>query len=267
MKRHAWASLVVIVISTISIHASTVQNAPTRINPGQSKIQFIIGQSHMMAGSELTSENKPKEAFVEYDAAADSFKKAIEFDPNHVEAYLALADDYMNYLSQSDFALTVLNKLRAIKPQDDSVVVLIGIANYNLDRFDESLKAFTEATKATTPPASASEAHYWIGRILSERKRYSEAIRHLTVAVRLKPQYADAFDEMGIAYYGLKRYAEAIAGYKEAIRLVPDEVDFYSGLYFAYRDSGDKVLARETREKIRTMDPKLYQELVRLGGI
>jgi tetratricopeptide (TPR) repeat protein len=49
-----------------------------------------------------------------------------------------------------------------------------------------------------------------------------EAIGHFEAALRLKPDYAEAHYNFGIALANAGRIPEAIAQYKEAVRLVPN---------------------------------------------
>ena len=46
-------------------------------------------------------------------------------------------------------------------------------------------------------------------------------------AIRLKPDYANAYNNRGVANFELDRYEEAISDYDEAIRLKPDFVEAY----------------------------------------
>ena len=61
-----------------------------------------------------------------------------------------------------------------------------------------------------------------IGIICRKQKRYAEAIAEYRTALQLDPQYADAHNNCGAAYYYMKRYDDAIAEYQTALRLDPN---------------------------------------------
>jgi Flp pilus assembly protein TadD len=57
---------------------------------------------------------------------------------------------------------------------------------------------------------------------LERAGRVSEAIASFKRALELKPDYAEASNSMGVAYYNMKRYREAAAAFAEAVRLKPE---------------------------------------------
>lgn len=61
-----------------------------------------------------------------------------------------------------------------------------------------------------------------------------KTIEYLDSAIKLKPDYADAFNERGIAYSQLGRYQRAIDDFNEAIRLKPDRFDTFNNRGIAY---------------------------------
>jgi tetratricopeptide (TPR) repeat protein len=52
--------------------------------------------------------------------------------------------------------------------------------------------------------------------------RYTEAIEAFKQAIRINPDYADAYFNLGVVYVKLGRYTEAIETFKQAIRINPD---------------------------------------------
>ena len=64
------------------------------------------------------------------------------------------------------------------------------------------------------------------GRFL-QLKQYSEALAAYEKAIRLYPNFAEAYSSKGVALSGLKRYEEALAACEQAIRLDPENAIAY----------------------------------------
>jgi tetratricopeptide (TPR) repeat protein len=59
----------------------------------------------------------------------------------------------------------------------------------------------------------------WQGQSFSELSRYSEAIESYTLVPDLKPDYVDAYHELGWCHVELGHYAEAAAAHEHEIKL------------------------------------------------
>ena len=53
--------------------------------------------------------------------------------------------------------------------------------------------------------------------------RYNDAIEAYRQALRINPEYADAWDNLGFAYRKLNRYNDAIEAYRQALRINPED--------------------------------------------
>jgi len=65
-----------------------------------------------------------------------------------------------------------------------------------------------------------------------------EAIPHLDQAIKIYPNYKDAYISRGGAHYVLQEYPEAIADYRRAVQLSPDDPKLKTYLALALRDGG-----------------------------
>jgi tetratricopeptide (TPR) repeat protein len=61
-----------------------------------------------------------------------------------------------------------------------------------------------------------------MGVAYNELGKYQKAINAYKEAIKIKPDYHKAYDNMGVAYNGLGKYQKAIDAYKEAIKIKPD---------------------------------------------
>ena len=65
-----------------------------------------------------------------------------------------------------------------------------------------------------------------------------EAMPHLNQAIKIYPNYKDAYISRGGAHYVLKEYTDAIADYRLAVQLAPDDPKLKTYLALALRDGG-----------------------------
>ena len=77
------------------------------------------------------------------------------------------------------------------------------------------------------------------GDFLQSRGQLSEAIACYQEAVEQNPDYAEAFNNMGIAYKNQNRLASAVACYRKALKVNPEYAAACNNLANAYREQGN----------------------------
>ena len=82
-------------------------------------------------------------------------------------------------------------------------------------QYDEAEKTLTEAIKYDK---NNFEAYYYRGCTRINAKKYNEAIADLEKAVELKPDYADAYFNLGRTYYMMQDEDKACEYYKLAAK-------------------------------------------------
>jgi len=139
-------------------------------------------------------------------------------------------------------------------------------AQYNLGcvlqatpgRLDEAVARYEEALRLRPDYA---EAHNNLGNALESMGRTPEAIAHLEEALRLKPDYAEAHNDLGIALSSAGRMPEAIAQYEEALRLKPDLFQASFNLGNALDSVGrtpEAIAQYEQALRVRPDDPTIH---------
>ena len=85
---------------------------------------------------------------------------------------------------------------------------------------------------------------YWLhkGYVADYNKEYDKAISFYLRSIELKPDDADAYFNMGIAYNNQGNYPKAIESYEKAIDLKPDYASAYNNMGNAYHDQGNTQL-------------------------
>ena len=93
-----------------------------------------------------------------------------------------------------------------------------------LNRFDEALASYNRAA-ALRPDYAA--AHYNAGVALHKLRRFDEALASYNRAIALVPDYAEAYANRGVTLQELKRFDEALASCDAAIAIRPDYAEAY----------------------------------------
>ena len=90
-----------------------------------------------------------------------------------------------------------------------------------------------------------------IGVSESNNGNYEAAIASFTEAIRLKPDFPEAYKGRGDSYTWLNQHDKAISDFNDAIRLKPDFSMAYENRANSYGALGDTARAGEDREKAK----------------
>ena len=102
----------------------------------------------------------------------------------------------------------------------------IGIDLYRKEEYNQSIYYMEEAIKLNPNFANAWSNK---GAALNGQSKYDEAIRALDEAIRLNPNLSVAWSNKGYALYSQGKFDEAIKALDEAIRLNPNFTDAWNG--------------------------------------
>ena len=99
------------------------------------------------------------------------------------------------------------------------------------------------ATAAAAAPVDESQRRFNEAVVMLHAKQYEHAVTALHRVLTLSPQLPEAHVNMGFALLGLKRVKEARDFFDGATVLRPDQANAYYGLALAYEASGDLPMA------------------------
>ena len=160
-----------------------------------------------------------------YALALEDFAEAENIDPDDAEIYFNRACLYQ----EQDLYPDAINDYdTAISKKEDygEAYYRRGLVNDHLNQHEEAVNDFTEAIRFMPNNAYA---YYWRGYVKYHVDREEEALTDFTEAIRLKPDYADAYFYSGLIRYKLIRFEPAILDFDKAIELNPnnEEALFY----------------------------------------
>ena len=94
---------------------------------------------------------------------------------------------------------------------------------------------------------------------------YDRVFKHLNIAISLRPDYFEAYNNLGVAHYSKGRYREAVAALREAIRLKPDYDDALYNLGLLQVAANKRREALVQYQKLKGLNSGLADRL--FGGI
>lgn len=119
--------------------------------------------------------------------------------------------------------------------------------------YREAIEAFKEG-----PPKDAvlrnkiGIAHHQLMQLDNARKYYEQA-------VKLKPNYSEAINNLGTVYYAGKNYRRAISQYRRALKIAPDAASIHSNLGTAYFARNQFPQATEEFRTALKLDPNVFE--------
>ncbi|MCP4363756.1 MAG: tetratricopeptide repeat protein [Planctomycetes bacterium] len=190
-----------------------------------------------------------------YDIALKNLWEAISIDPDYAEGYYRLGEVYLAKglysvaARQYDEALEIEPGYAEAQAGLDKVNKLIREA-----RLADVRETMEEPAGSTPLPSASDEGdqargHYKAGISYIKAENFDLATREFQEAIRLRPDYAEAYDRLGSAYVLMEQNDLAKEMFKEAIRLKPGYVSAYENLGIVYYNEGQYALAMAYNER------------------
>jgi len=99
------------------------------------------------------------------------------------------------------------------------------------------------------------------------QENYNKAIEMYNQAIKLKPDYDLAYNNLGCAYYEKERYDDAITAYKKALEIEPNSKITHSNLGCAYYNKGMYEEALEEFKKELKNNPDYVDAINGIGCV
>ena len=111
-----------------------------------------------------------------------------------------------------------------------------------------------------------AQAHNNLGNALREQGKLEEAVASLQQALRFKPDYAEAHNNLGVALRDQGKLEEAAASLQEAIRFKPDYAEAHNNLGLVLKDHGKLEEAVASLRKAIRLRPNSAEAHNNLGN-
>ena len=99
------------------------------------------------------------------------------------------------------------------------VMITLAVCSHFQQRYWKNSITLCEHALAVTE--NNYKAHFCMTELLREQGRFEEAIWHNSESVRIKPDYLEAINGLGLSFYDVGRIDEAITCYRKALEINP----------------------------------------------
>ncbi|MEK6650122.1 MAG: tetratricopeptide repeat protein [Bacteroidota bacterium] len=213
-------------------------------NPNNADYQYLLGGIY---GQTASSAGIFKQAFLA-PKIKKAFLRAVELDPNHVEARISLAQYYLMAPGimggDDEEGFRQLDEATKRNERRGRLAKAAMLERKNrLPEAEEQLKALTASLPTDWIP------HKNLGYFYLRRNRFDESLRSMQRYVALRPDTSDAFDSFGEVQLAAGRTDDAIITLKKGLAIEPNLGSSLFLLGQAYEKKGMKAEAKEAYQK------------------
>jgi tetratricopeptide (TPR) repeat protein len=127
--------------------------------------------------------------------------------------------------------------------------------NITEEEIDAIIKEADEIIYLKEENEKQAEAHFKKGQCIHLKGKFNTAIKNYSEAIRIYPDYLDAYNSRGLTYYYKGEYGKAIDDLDEAIKLNPKYVEAYINRGLCHDHKGEYNKAIEDFEEAIKLKP------------
>ena len=191
-----------------------------------------------------------------FDKALEAYSRAIELDPNNVDAYNKRAEAYKD-LKEYDKAIEEYNRIISLQPNSAENYSNRGAAYAFSTQYEKAIEDYDRSLELE----QIWDTYFGKAMAFYRLEQYDKAVRDFSEAIVLKPEFATLYDLRGDAYANLKQYDKAIKDYDMSISIAPYYLKPYYSKVIAFSLNG-KV--QNACESLRTAFSKGWENFTRI---
>jgi tetratricopeptide (TPR) repeat protein len=129
----------------------------------------------------------------------------------------------LTYFKENRFEEVIKEGVKILEERqnDAQLIYLLGLSSINLQKFIDAEKFF----KKLIFLQKTAENLYTLGNIQKKQKKFEEAIESFEEAIKLNPNFSEAYNNLGSAQKSLNKFEEAILSYEKSIALKANNVE------------------------------------------
>jgi len=193
----------------------------------------------------------------------EQLTEAVRLRPKSAEAQNALGEA-LNAFGDRKAAREPFAKAVALDPSLADARVNLGLVLVDAGEFDAAGVQLERALELMGRKPDAAYPHYLLAKVWTARNEVAKAASHLNEAVSLRPDFAEAWSDLGEARNTLGDDSGALAALERAVSLAPDDAVAQTRLGSQYLAQGKAHLAAGHLQEAARRDPENQSTLYSL---
>jgi tetratricopeptide (TPR) repeat protein len=171
--------------------------------------------ARLVLGSVLMEDGERAESIAQ-------LSEAVRLLPRSAEAHNALGEAF-NTFGDAKAARGPFEKAVALDPEFAQANVNLGQVLLDAGEFGAAAKRLDRALLRLGNSPDAAHAHYLRAKVYTEQNELEKAAAQLQQAISLRPDFAEAWSDLGQTRKTLLDHAGALAAFERAVQLSPDD--------------------------------------------
>lgn len=144
-------------------------------------------------------------------------------------------EELVDLFNRGKYREVLVNGLELYEKYSQSFLLhnIMGLSHSAFLNLEDALLCYKKAIKIKPDFVAA---HNNLAIALTHLKQFDEAIICYNKALEINPSYAQGYNNLGVVFYTLKRYDEALAAYSKALKVDPHYAEAYNNLGNALLD-------------------------------
>jgi tetratricopeptide (TPR) repeat protein len=166
--------------------------------------------------------------------------KAVEYDDKNIEALRIVAKGYIG-IDSMPAAYVYVQRSLALFPDDYNGLEIMGEVFFKQKNYDSSEKYFAQSIAHRI---NYSKAYINLGVTYFNKKQYAKAVDNFELAIKYSDEgKADHYTLLCKAYFAMEKFDLAIKAGNEALRINPNYAEAYNILASVYNSMGNEEQA------------------------
>ncbi len=196
-----------------------------------------------------------------WELALADYNKAIQINPNYVEAYYNRGILYSKQ-KRRDLALPDYNKVIEVNPDFAQAYKNRGLIYFEQKKLDIALSDYNKAIQVNS---NYADAYYNRGNLYQNQKKWDLALADYNKAIQINPNYVDAYISRGNLYKEQKKWDLALADYNKGIEINPNLAYTYNNRGAVYQQQKKWDLALADYNKAIQINPNYAEAYYNRG--
>ena len=173
------------------------------------------------------------------------YTKAIETDPDYIEAYLNRGEMYY-YVNEHEKALADFDRVIELNPKEDRAYYWKALVYKYLKQYENSIICSNKLIELHDKDTNYYELR---AKIYMDMENYISAYNDVNIAIKLNQNNGILYSLRGLLNEYLNKYNDAIVDYKKSIALMPEFIAPYKSLLSIYLQTQNYEAGLEVADK------------------